>query len=311
MLNKTLLKKWCVIFLGFFILIPQRGFALPRVAVLDLVVPPNAIKFGTGYENTQWDVKTFTAQLATVLSNTKKFEVIERNQLGEVNSERVFGEITGGGSFGAGRFGGADYCLLGELKTMVFEAREENIPYSNYTGIKYSGEIGILLRMINVGTGKIIVARSIEVKRVTKLVNDVSSSEGFLNDLLKEAAEKAVVSIIEGAYPPRVASVDGSTIYINKGIDSGYEVGTRLIVYSQGKEIIDPDTKQKLGKEEAPVGEIEITEVLDKMSKAKPVSVSIGEIQSGMVCRMSQEKVTAPSKPLTPGSSEAPIKFDY
>jgi len=301
MLNKILLKKWYVILLSFFILIPQIGFALPRVAVLDLVVPPNAIKFGAGYENTQWDVKTFTAQLATVLSNTKKFEVIERNQLGEVNSERVFGEITGGGSFGAGRFGGADYCILGELKTMVFETKVDEIPYTNYVAVKSIGEVGILLRMVNVGTGK----------RTTKITDNDLTKQGFLNDLLEEAAKKIVMSIIEGAYPTKVASVDGSTIYINRGLDSGYEVGTRLIVYSQGKEIIDPDTKQKLGKEETPVGEIEITEVLDKMSKAKPVSVSIGEIQPGMVCRMSQEKATVPPKPLTPGSSEAPIKFDY
>ncbi|GEM_PF-2344249 len=286
------------------------GIALPRVAVLDLKYSPSVISFQKGFEDVYWDDvrnKNFTALLSTVLANTKKFEVMERNQLSHINAERVFSEITTGSVISSGGFGGAQYCIVGELKNLTCVRNEIPIPYSSYSRVEYVGKMSILIRMVNVGNGKVIVARSVDVE---KTENREVPGSVFLDSLLKDAAEQAVAMIIEGAYPPKVASVDGSFVYINRGMNSGYKVGTVLMVYEQGKEIVDPDTKQRLGYEETPVTQIEIVEILDKVSKAKVLSGDIASIKPGMVCRVVQIDPTPPPKPLTPGSSSAPIKWD-
>jgi hypothetical protein len=41
-----------------------------------------------------------------------------------------------------------------------------------------------------------------------------------------------------------------------------------LRVFAVGKELIDPDTQEVLGKEEVEIGKVRITDVLPKFSKA-------------------------------------------
>ena len=42
-------------------------------------------------------------------------------------------------------------------------------------------------------------------------------------------------------------------------------------VFAVGKELIDPDTKEVLGKEEVEIGKVRVTDVLPKFSKASIV----------------------------------------
>jgi len=69
-----------------------------------------------------------------------------------------------------------------------------------------------------------------------------------------------VASVIEN--PPQV--------YINLGSKHGIEVGGKLTVYEQGKEITDPETGELLGYEDDKVGLVEIIDVMSPtLSKAK------------------------------------------
>ncbi len=283
---------------------------MPRVAVLNFIIRENVIHMGKGFEDIWWNddrTKTLTSIFASVLSNTKKFDVMEREKLKDINAERVFTEITTGNISSREGFGGAQYCIIGEVKNLSCNTNETQIPYSTFIKKEFSGEIDLIIRMVSVSSGKYIVSRDVNVR---KTVSSISSPEAFLNDIIKECAEKAINSIIDGAYPPKVASVDSTNIYINRGVDGGFKVGSRLMVYSPGKDIIDPDTKVKIGQEEVPVGEIEIVEIQSKMSKAIPVSSSITEFKEGMICRITQLEPVVPPKPLTPGSSSQPIRWD-
>ncbi|MBC8233916.1 hypothetical protein H8E77_30575 [bacterium] len=68
-----------------------------------------------------------------------------------------------------------------------------------------------------------------------------------------------VASVIEN--PPQV--------YINLGSKHGIEVGGKLTVYEQGKEITDPETGELLGYEDDKVGLVEIIDVMSPtLSKA-------------------------------------------
>lgn len=286
-----------------------------KVAVLDFEIPPSVVALRQGFENITWGpekTKNFTKMFMTVLANTKKFDVMERDRLGDINRERIFSEIVRGESITTSGFGSADYCIVGEVTKLYFERVDTPIPYSSFVKSEFIGEVGLLVRMINVGNGKVVVARNLDTKKVSSSQFNLQtfSPEGFLDSVLRETAERAVAFLIDGAYPAKISHIDSNYVYINRGIDSGYKIGTLLGVYALGKEIIDPDTKRKLGYEETPVGEIEIVEIMDKMSKARVVAGNKEDMKIGMVCRIERIEPLPPPKPLTPGSSPEPLKWD-
>ena len=83
-----------------------------------------------------------------------------------------------------------------------------------------------------------------------------------------------------------VLKADGSTVYINAGATANMQSGMKFLVYRAGEELIDPGTGESLGKEETLAGEIMVTQVLEKVSKAAIVS-GMG-FSKGDVIRMKQ-----------------------
>lgn len=63
--------------------------------------------------------------------------------------------------------------------------------------------------------------------------------------------------------------IDSKTIIINKGSNDGVIKGDRFLIYNIGEEIIDPDTKESLGKLEIVCGEGKATHVQEKISTLK------------------------------------------
>ncbi len=65
----------------------------------------------------------------------------------------------------------------------------------------------------------------------------------------------------------RVAKViDSYKLIINKGVSDGIQLGQRLLVYSMGEEINDPETGISLGKLEIVKGTGIVTHVQEKIS---------------------------------------------
>ena len=65
--------------------------------------------------------------------------------------------------------------------------------------------------------------------------------------------------MIEVKWSGRVAQVEGNTLYVNAGRETGLEVGDVLNVYRPGKEIKDPSTGLSLGFTENLIGQATVT----------------------------------------------------
>ena len=75
-------------------------------------------------------------------------------------------------------------------------------------------------------------------------------------------AEDVLKTVLSVDWHSRIASVDGTKVYINAGRLSGLEKGRVLEVYAPGEEIIDPKTKQPLGRKKGAFkGELEVMEL--------------------------------------------------
>lgn len=78
-------------------------------------------------------------------------------------------------------------------------------------------------------------------------------------EMIAEDVLKAVLSL---DWHSRIASVEGTKVYINAGRLSGLEKGKILEVYAPGEEVIDPRTKQPMGRKKGAFkGELEVVEL--------------------------------------------------
>jgi len=94
---------------------------------------------------------------------------------------------------------------------------------------------------------------------------DLSSEKAKIKAIdlaIEMIAEDVLKTVLSIDWHSRVASVDGTKVYINAGRLSGLEKGRVLEVYAPGEEVIDPRTRQPLGRKKgAYKGELEIVEL--------------------------------------------------
>jgi ribosomal protein L12E/L44/L45/RPP1/RPP2 len=118
-----------------------------------------------------------------------------------------------------------------------------------------------------------------------------------------EAARAAVdllIAKLRIAFPIEgyIADVDPDSVTIDLGRSDNISVGDRFKVVKEGKEIIDPVTKEKLGAKTVDVGEVQVTGVTgDRLSTAKVVS-STGKVEIGnKVIAISMQALAPPPPP--------------
>ena len=137
-----------------------------------------------------------------------------------------------------GNKAGVDYMVIGTL---------ENLANKNVSvGGKYVKlrEVSIALRIIDIASGQIKFAKTVAQPK------------------------KTVRDILFAIYPIAVVAANKKNVTLNSGGDF-LKKGSMYKVVKLGKELIDPYTKEKLGREEIDIGEIKLTEINAKTSKAK------------------------------------------
>lgn len=94
---------------------------------------------------------------------------------------------------------------------------------------------------------------------------DLSSEKAKIKAIdlaIEMIAEDILKTVLSLDWHSRIASVDGTKVYINAGRLSGLEKGKLLEVYAPGEEVIDPKTKQPLGRKKGAFkGELQVEEL--------------------------------------------------
>ena len=118
-----------------------------------------------------------------------------------------------------------------------------------------------------------------------------ATRDGVPNDEIlvstaREMAEKIANRIANVIFPPKVVNKREKQITINRGEGTDIAVGQSWNVFAIGEELIDPDTKESLGKEEVLIGKVKILSVLPKTSTAE-ILEDLG-IDKGAIVRQAQ-----------------------
>jgi len=240
------------------------------------------------------------------LSQTGRFRLVERTELGDVLAEQDLassGRVAKPSGAKTGNVLGAEYLV--QLVVTDYETNTSGtdkgvgglltskIPLLG--GVKAGsskGRVGLNIRLIDAETSEITFTKQIEavIKESNLafggvgLIGDVGLG-GFMSNYSKTPVGQAVIAGINqavfelikqvGAKPAQgsIVKADAAQIYTNLGQDA-VAVGDRLQVMRKGEELIDPETGISLGGSTTSLGEIEVSQVQEKFSIARPVSLN-------------------------------------
>ena len=177
-------------------------------------------------------------ELEEGLVQTRKFAILDRTFQKSTNSE-LESYLNGHKAEEISKLGqklGTDYILIGTL----INYKPKNID-SNKLEI---GNSRISLRIIDVATGQIKYARKVS------------------------SAKLSVSQILDAIYPIPIVSVKPREIIFGVGGDN-LKVGDNFEIFSLGKELYDPYTKESLGFDEISLGFARVTRVNPKTAVAE------------------------------------------
>lgn len=261
---------------------------LPSVAVSEVRTAP-----GTSVPS-YYSTYTLTREVEAALDATRKFRVVSRSA-GEAEAMADELQATKRRSMAAQS---ATYLVA--IEVLGVELGEERRPVPNLYG-KYSrqtvGRIEMRIALRQTSDGAIQSRFPIEARVTTPAqVYDASNppsaagaSLGFV-DLAKSAGKRVADRVLDELYPVRVINRQGSVVYLNRGEDSGYQVGEVLRVFSgDGGRLRDPYTGEDLGPMETQLGTIRVTDMRPRVTMAEVVSETAA-IGAGAIIRKNVER---------------------
>ena len=220
--------------------------------------------------------------LVTSLVESKKFIVIERNELDKIMQEQglgMSGAVTAQSAAKIGQLLGVELMITGSVSEFGTKKDKIGGGLSALSGFKLgvSSETArsvVDIRLVNTSTGEIISASSAEGEESSKSLDKVGVTgidfhnsstwdKTILGKAARESVEKCVEIISDGMknlpWQGKIikANADG-TVFMKPGSAAGVKPGMNFVVYHPGEELIDPDTGISLGSEEMMIGKVEV-----------------------------------------------------
>lgn len=235
----------------------------------------------------------YTSYVIDALVNARKFDILEREELRQLVRELDFGEsdyVDVEKVVKIGNMVGADYMIIPTIRYLEVDIERKNVPYVGGTQVAVRGKLATTVRTVDVATGRIISSNVDETEKKKRQREDDSMRilvMDVVGECYKESAIKEAAKIIDVAYPIRIMSISGDVVMLNRG-EGAILPGEILKVFSAGEVMIDPDTKEHLGYQEAYVGSLKVTEVDLKTSKAVVIEKT-GPIERLAICRRAEQ----------------------
>tara|TARA_B100000683_G_C12438910_1_gene535152 strand:+ start:313 stop:1242 length:930 start_codon:yes stop_codon:yes gene_type:complete len=278
-----------------FLLIPIGKISSADLPVIGITEITSGVDVRNYREYKNSKAGNFQTMLETQMVKVGRFKIMERNRLDEVLGEQgLQGEFSDAGT--AMNIGAIDYLVYGSITK--FGTKKKEISTKSFATVKVIAEFGIDLKVVDATTGEIRRAETIDVSLETgsgMATNGIQTGDTLadpLADVQRRAAKQVAAAISESIFPIEVITFREDTnqsccAYLNYG-SALLSVGDKLKVVVLGESLIDETTGLDLGSTEKTIGIVQVTEALDKFSKAKVVS---GETPGkGQIARILKDK---------------------
>ena len=204
-----------------------------------------------------------TAQLENYLTQTRRFALIDRSFLAEQTKELnliAAGSTTSMSVDEIVKLGnrlGTDYLIVGRIEKANSDVSEKKSKVSDTVKKYLTSTARITIRLIDVATTQIKFADTYE-----------KTSGTSIEKLADKLAIEIGQIVLSSVYPIRIVNASSSQVVLGQG-GKTVKSGDFFKVYQLGKKLIDPYTKESLGREEIEVAVIQINNVKSKTSDAK------------------------------------------
>lgn len=271
---------------------------------------PMGGSYSTDYQ--QVPVNGIDALLTDALTQTKRFRVLTRTELGDVLDEQDLGDSGRVAKPSAAKIGnvlGAQYLI--QVVVNSYEANTSGKKgglggfgrklgaLGGIAGGKSKSSVQMTFKLIDAETSEVVASEVVDSK-IVELSLGVAAGAwggagaigGFFSGYSKTPIGQAVMATVNvgvfelikqlGNLPisGSVVKVEEARAIVNLGEDT-VSVGDQLSAVSKGEEFIDPDTGLSLGAEEEEIGILEVIEVKDKYSYVKPVGFEASRLSRG------------------------------
>ncbi|MDC3323200.1 CsgG/HfaB family protein [Gammaproteobacteria bacterium] len=234
---------------------------------------------------------SFQTMLETAISQTNKFELMERSRMDDVLGEQALS--AGGLTQGNGQIGGlsgVDYLVYGSITKLG--TKSDAVAFGGMAAGGQKAEMSVDIRVVDSSTGAIRISKTVQ--------KQASSGGGFAMEGLAMGNEEAdplgevqrltanaVASLIAmEIFPIKVINVSKGQAYVNYGPPSVTK-GMFLQIIELGEGFMDPDTGEMLGQDETYLGSVKITDVKSKFSIG---TILEGDIQRGAIASKLDKK---------------------
>ncbi len=261
---------------------------------------------------------TLRTRITDEIINTRKFDVVEREQINSVLSElklKAAGLTEEGEGPEEGKLKSAGFVIYGSVLSLGMDKTTAAV--ASVAASKTTAKVEVQLRISSAETGKILSSKTIiATKSQSRMAGEGTTTEGnsddqSIQDAIRSAAKKVTDALIELAYPPKIIVVGKQDITLNLTKEQ-VEIDDLFDVLELGEELVDPDTGESLGAEEEFIGRIQITTPGPKTSKSKPVGdLGLDTFKPGMLVRRTDPAVLQKEKAMKKETSEKAFKSRF
>jgi hypothetical protein len=209
-------------------------------------------------------VQAFDSQLVDRMHNTRKFEILARSDLKQMDMD---GAVSGRPFI----VPAADLVLVTSVDDFQDFQEKMTLPSSGETLTKREIRITAIAKIYRADKGTLLESANVTVAIPLAAAQFKSERNGDLSDALLQKCVAAIADatanrVTDVIFPAKILTRTDKQVTINRGDGTRIGVGQSWEVFALGKELKDPDTGEVLDRERLNVGRIRITRVNPKTS---------------------------------------------
>ncbi|MCL6271270.1 CsgG/HfaB family protein [Sansalvadorimonas sp. 2012CJ34-2] len=241
--------------------------------------------------------KMVTKGVQDQLVQSRRFAVLDREHEKEYQAEKSLWQSEDAAISEKARMGkvlGLDYILVGTIE----KARANRW----ITTVELTGEQEQHVRATATVRYQIIAVATRQVKWADTV--SVTLKTDSLQKTADAISKKITAEALGNIYPMRVVGMNGDQVILNQG-GKTLNTGDVYHIYALGEKIVDPYTKEVLGRDETPIARVRIARVTAKMSYADVIKGDVEDIQKLYIARRYKPKASPkPKKAAAPAKEQ-------
>jgi curli biogenesis system outer membrane secretion channel CsgG len=228
-------------------------------------------------------IESMNSQLIDRINATRKFDVVGRSDLPDIFYEQALDTSTNVATntvAKAGKLAGATFLLVATVDDFQDYVETATFAGTGRSATKRIFRLSVVGKLYDSSTGKLIESANLQTgndafKDISENQSYASKNGNLTDEMMvmvaRDMAQKIANHFADVIFPIKVLVRRDKQVILNRGEGGGVVVGDTFNAYALGQELIDPDTKESLGREEVKVGTVKITEVNPKTSTAEIV----------------------------------------